>query len=152
MTHWNSMHRPNQRGPQYLPSLAAPQANEEQKLQVLVADADTPARTQLVHLLARDCQVVCAETMRRAGWLVHRYHFDLVICDEELPHSGGMALLHYVEILAPMTVVVLLTAHLDRQVAIMARKYGAFGCYVKPLTAETVQCLLSVVRDGFPTW
>jgi DNA-binding NtrC family response regulator len=132
-----------------LPYISALQTNDEQKPQVLVAEADTPVRAQMVRLLSQDCQVVCAETVRRALWLVKRYHFDLVICDLELPQSGGIALLHYVEMLAPETMAILLMAQADQQMARTAFKYGAFDCYVKPLTEETVRRLLYLLRNGF---
>jgi DNA-binding NtrC family response regulator len=135
-----------------LPYLPALESKDGQKLQVLVAEADTPDRAGLVRLLTRDCQVVCAETVRRAQWLVQRYHFDLVICDLELPLSGGIALLPYIEMLSPETMSVLLTAQADRQLARVAFRYGAFDCYVKPLTEETIGLLLYVVRNGSPNW
>lgn len=135
-------------GKNLMPSLTALQANDEQKLQVLVADADTPARMQMIRLLSLDCQVACAETVRRAFWLIQHYQFDLVICDLELPQSGGIALLHYVELVAPETMAILLMAQEDQQIARTAFKYGAFDCYVKPLTGETIRRLLYVLRNG----
>lgn len=134
-------------GKNHLPYISALQTNDEQKLQVLVAEADTPARAQMVRLLSQDCQVVCAETVRRALWLVQHYHFDLVICDLELPQSGGIALLHYLELVAPETIAILLMAQADQLMTRTAFKYGAFDCYVKPLSEETIRRLLYVARN-----
>lgn len=135
-----------------MPNLTALQANDAQKLHVLVAESDTPARARLVEMLSGDCQVVCAETVRRAFWLVQRYHFDLVICDLELPQSGGLTLLHYVGLADSETVAILLMAQADQRVARTAFRHGAFECYVKPLTEETIRRLLYAVRNGSRNW
>ncbi|HZS06579.1 MAG TPA: hypothetical protein VFD58_17210 [Blastocatellia bacterium] len=63
------------------PGRSALRAGEQRRLRVLVAETDARARVRLVGLLAEDCQVVCAETVRRAMRFTQHVHFDLVICD-----------------------------------------------------------------------
>lgn len=103
---------------------------------------------QMVRLPSQDCQVVGAETVRRALWLIQRYHFDLVICDLDLPQSGGIALLHYVALMAPETMAILLMAQVDQLMTRTAFKYGALDYYVKPLTEATIRRFLYAVRNG----
>jgi hypothetical protein len=47
------------------PGKSASRAVEQMRLKALVAEADSPMRSRLVQLLSEDCQVVCAETVRR---------------------------------------------------------------------------------------
>lgn len=130
------------------PYESASQTAEQPRLKVLVAETDSPMRYRLVRLLLKDCQVVCAETVRRAARLIQRNHFDLVICDRELPSSGGMALLDFVKLQAPETFVVLATDEFDPRIRSQAILHGALECYVKPMSAEAVRLLILHVRLG----
>jgi DNA-binding NtrC family response regulator len=118
------------------------------RLKVLVSETDSPMRNQLVRLLSKDCQVVCAETVRRAARLIQRDHFDLVICDQELPSSGGLALLDFVKLQAPETFVVLAMDEFDARIRSQAILHGALECYVKPMSDEAVRLLILHVRLG----
>lgn len=118
------------------------------RLEVLLAETDSPTRHRLYRLLSKDCQVVCAKTVRRAAQLIRQKHFDLVICDQELPSSGGMALLNFVKLYAPETYVVLGMPELDPQIRRQAILRGALDCYVKPMSIKAVRFLILHVRLG----
>jgi DNA-binding NtrC family response regulator len=130
------------------PSESASQTAKQLRLKVLVAETDSPMRNRLVRLLSGDCQVTCAETVRRAARLIQRNHFDLVICDRELPTRGGMALIDFVKLQAPETFVVLAMDEFDARIRSQAILHGALECYVKPVTAEAVRLLILHVRLG----
>ena len=128
------------------PYESASQRAEQRRLKVLVAETDSPMRNRLVRLLSKDCQVVCAETVRRAARRIQRNPFDLVICDQELPTSGGMALLDFVKLQAPESFVVLAMDKFDAQIRSRAILHGALECYVKPMSAEKIRPLILHVR------
>jgi DNA-binding NtrC family response regulator len=121
---------------------------EQPRIKVLVAEKDSPMRDRLYRLLSKDCQVVCVKTVRRAAQLIRRNHFDLVICDQELPSSGGMALLNFVKLQAPETHVVLGMPEFDARIRRQAILRGALECYVKPMSVEAVRFLILHVRLG----
>jgi CheY-like chemotaxis protein len=91
-------------------------AAEQLRLKALVAETDSPLRNRLIRQLSGDCQVVCAETVRRAARLIQRNHFDLVICDQKLPSGGGMALIDFVKLQTPETFVVLAMDEFDARI------------------------------------
>ncbi len=133
---------------QKAPGKSASRAAEQMRLKALVAETDSPMRSRLVQLLSEDCQVVCADTVRRASRLIQRNRFDLVICDQELPSSGGMALINFVKLQAPETFVVLAMDELDARVRSRAILRGALECYTKPISDEAVRLLILHVRSG----
>lgn len=92
--------------------------------------------------------MVCAETVRQAARLIQRNHFDLVICDQELPSSGGMALIDFVKLQTPETLAVLAMGEFDARIRSQAILHGALECYVKPMSAEAVRLLILHVRLG----
>jgi len=122
------------------------QTVEQPRLKVLVAETDSTMRNRLYRMLSKDCQVVCANTVRRAAQLIRRNHFDLVICDQELPSSGGMALLNFVKLQAPETPVVLGMPEFDARIRRQAILHGALECYVKPMSAKAVRFLILHLR------
>jgi len=130
------------------PGKSASRAAEQTRLKALVAETDSPMRSRLVQLLSGDCQVVCAETVRRAARLIQRNHFDLVICDRELPSRGGMVLINFVKLQAPETFVVLAMDKLDARVRSRAILQGALECYAEPISDEAVRLLILHVRSG----
>ena len=131
-----------------VPDKSASRAAEQTRLNVLVAETDSPMRNRLVQLLSEDCQVVCAATVRRAARLIQRNYFDLVICVRELLSSGGMALIDFVKLQAPETFVVLAMDKLDARVRSRAILQGALECYAKPISDEAVRLLILRVRFG----
>jgi DNA-binding NtrC family response regulator len=90
--------------------------------------------------LRRDCAA--------AARLIQRNHFDLLICDRELPSSGGMALIDFVKLWAPETFVVLAMDEFDARVRSRAILQGALECYAKPISEEAVRLLILHVRFG----
>jgi two-component system response regulator YesN len=103
-------------------------------------------RKRLVRFLSGDCQVVFAETVRRAARLIQRNHFDLVICDWELPKSGGMSLMDFVSLWSPETLVVLAMDKFDSRIRSQAIHRGALECFAKPIRAKAVRILILHVR------
>ncbi len=133
---------------QQAPCESESQTIEQQRLMVLLAMTDSPMRDRLYRLLSKDCQVVCAKTVRRAAQLIRHDHFDLVICDLELPSSGGMALLNFVKLQAPQTPVILGLPEFDARIRRQAILHGALDCYVKPMSAKAVKFLIPYVKFG----
>jgi DNA-binding NtrC family response regulator len=107
---------------------SASRAVEQTRLKVLVSETDSPMRNRLVQSLSEDCHVVCAETVWPAARLIQRNYFDLVICDRELPSSGGMALIDCVNLQAPETFIILAMDEFDARVRSRAILQGALEC------------------------
>ncbi len=88
---------------------------------------------------------------RRGGWITEtascvqealfkfRNHvFPLVITDVKMPDGSGLELLDGIRNMAPLTAVILLTAHGDVGDAVRAMRGGAFDYLIKPVSMEQI--------------
>jgi len=77
---------------------------------ILVSHTHIRSRFELESLLAaRYCRVISAEDSCETLKLLHRYQFDLIIYDVDLPALGGVTLLRHVKLHTPQTEVLLVS-------------------------------------------
>jgi len=107
--------------------------------ELLIVDDDVAIRTAL------------EVGFRRAGWITEtascvqealfkfRNHvFPLVITDVKMPDGTGLELLDGIRNMAPLTAVILLTAHGDVGDAVRAMRGGALDYLIKPVSMDQI--------------
>lgn len=91
-------------------------------------------------------QVISAESGAAAVAFAREFHFDLALCDRQMPGMDGIELLEHLRALQPMCSRVLLTGGLDLATTISAVNRGAITCVLeKPIKPGG---LLSVVGEA----
>jgi putative two-component system response regulator len=106
---------------------------------VLVVD-DGPALAELIArvLAGGGYRVEVASTVSQARTLLASRHFDLVLCDLNLPGESGLDLLEHVYREHPATGAVVVSGADDPEVALPALDLGAYGYVVKPFGASQI--------------
>jgi cyclic di-GMP phosphodiesterase len=123
---------------------------------ILVVDDELPIRELLRHMLGdEDCEVTLAASTSEARAMIQSDHFDVVLCDIQMPGESGLSLAAHLAAEYPDTAPIMATALDDAEVAEKAVAFGAFGYIVKPfrrteLLATVGGALrrLDVVRAG----
>ncbi|HLA10329.1 MAG TPA: response regulator [Pyrinomonadaceae bacterium] len=114
---------------------------------ILLSDNHVGSRSQLESLLvARDCRVICAKDSPETLNLLHRFYFDLIIYDVDLPAIGGVTLLRHVKLHLPDTEVLLVTERAQLGLTSLAMQHGAVDCLVKPLGQSAIDALIQHAR------
>ena len=107
---------------------------------ILVVDDEKSMRELLTLMLKREgYRVVSAESAERAGDLIEREAYDLVISDISMPGASGIDLLRRVRESGLDTPVILITAFGSKETAIEALQLGAFDYFEKPFNIEDVK-------------
>src|SRR5437867_1478051 len=104
---------------------------------ILIVDDEKSMRDLLTLMLRREgYRVVSAESAEKAGELVEREAYDLVISDISMPGVSGIDLLRRARESGLDTPVILITAFGSKETAIEALKLGAFDYFEKPFNIE----------------
>ncbi|MFW6107204.1 MAG: sigma-54-dependent transcriptional regulator [bacterium] len=111
---------------------------------VLVIDDDPSLRTTVERVLRREgCGVLSASSGREGLDYLAREPVDVVLTDLKMEELSGLDVLRAVREAAPLTQVVLITAHATIEDAVAAMKQGAYDFLVKPVErAELVSTVL----------
>lgn len=115
------------------------------KHNVLIVDDDPDVRTALQIFL--DLHGYASETAEN-GWdglnqLKHT-KFDAVILDYMMPGLTGLSVLHHIQKNHPTIPVVMITGHVDNEVATQALGQGAEACLFKPFDCLELKQVLEV--------
>jgi CheY-like chemotaxis protein len=104
-------------------------------MRVLIVEDDPSAATLFRHWLraanyAAEIEHSAEGAMARLrnGW-----HFELILCDIELPGRSGLEMVRQVRALYPQIPVVLITGHHSAEIAATAISSGAIGFLMKPV-------------------
>ncbi|MBI4799172.1 MAG: sigma-54-dependent Fis family transcriptional regulator [Desulfarculus sp.] len=104
---------------------------------LLLADPDHELRSQMVAMMSQEGnRVAQAADSYLALELLANNVFQLVVTDLDLPSSGGLEVLRYVQEHAPSTPVIIVSRPGSVEDAVEAMRRGAFDYQVKPLNLE----------------
>lgn len=111
-----------------------------QKRSVLIVDDDSEFR-QIVKEIAEDLGVKVVEAANgHEGLEVAKQNLvDAIVSDINMPVMDGLRFLSEVRALDLQTPFVILTGYGDKQAAITALRYGAFGFLEKPFEPEDLE-------------
>ncbi len=108
-------------------------------VRVLVAEDETIARENLVHVLARKgWEAVPAENGAAAVRALEEGDFALVITDMRMPDMDGMQLLERVRSTSPDTEVIIITGYASIEAAVESIRKGAYQYLAKPIRLDEV--------------
>ncbi|MFL6210011.1 MAG: sigma-54-dependent transcriptional regulator [Pyrinomonadaceae bacterium] len=115
----------------------------QDKATVLIVDDDRVLRRQLYWALEAEHAVVEAETRAEAATQLQTGRVDVVLCDLHLPPdldgiTEGLAIIEAAHAARPAVPVVVITGSDNRQVALEAIRYGAYGFFEKPFNEAEV--------------
>src|SRR5882724_6009220 len=106
---------------------------------LLIVDDDPAIRAALeVGFRRRGWTTECASGVQEALFKFRSHIFPLVITDVRMPDGSGLEVLDGVRSMAPLTAVILLTAHGDVGDAVRAMRGGAFDYLIKPVSMEQI--------------
>lgn len=106
---------------------------------ILVVDDDKGVRTLLKRYLESagyECRL--ADGVATAKDFLNNSHYDLVLCDLEMPGETGLDLIKYVTAHYPKTGKVMVTAHSSQEIVRDILDVGVYGYLIKPLSLDTV--------------
>lgn len=112
---------------------------------LLIIDDDMAFLQAMAEMLGRhlpDAQVDVSGSAAEALYLVTIHHYDMVMCDIEMPHVDGFAMLSRIKHKDPRKPVLLVTGHVDDTLEQAARDGGAAGLIRKPMERDSVLRLL----------
>jgi putative two-component system response regulator len=109
------------------------------RARVLVVDDEQTLAELIARVLADGgYRTDVASTVQQARSLLTAFHFDLVLCDLNLPGESGFELLEHVYREHPDTGAVVVSGADDPDVALTALELGAYGYVVKPFGAGQI--------------
>jgi len=106
---------------------------------------------QIVGAAAPGCRVDCHADVATATKAFDNGHYDLVICDWNLPGQPGIDLVAHVRAQASQVPVIMVTGRSDRGSVIAARSHGADAFIVKPFQVERVLATIQRYLAGVAT-
>jgi two-component system, NtrC family, response regulator HydG len=74
--------------------------------------------------------------------LLHKNHFDVILCDIRLPDIEGTELLLHIKKAAPHAAVIMMTAYAEIQAAVDSIKKGAFDYITKPIHPDIISDII----------
>ena len=105
---------------------------------LIVDDEETVARHLKRVLTKRDYTCLTASSAAEARRHLAERHFDLILCDMNMPGESGLELLEETARMYPETATVLVTGMDDTQLAERALAMGAYGYVIKPFEANEI--------------
>jgi two-component system response regulator AtoC len=107
--------------------------------ELLIVDDDAAIRTALEVGFRRSGWITeTASCVQEALFKFRNHIFPLVITDVKMPDGTGLELLDGIRNMAPLTAVILLTAHGDVGDAVRAMRGGAFDYLIKPVSMDQI--------------
>ncbi|HSW03979.1 response regulator transcription factor [Aquabacterium sp.] len=121
-------------------------------LRVLVADDHVLVRQGLRQVLATSDEVVLTAEAKNAWEVIERVRqggIDIVLLDMSMPGPSGVELIRRLRDEAPRVPILVLSMHVDVQIASRAIKAGASGYLTKDCEPETLlEAIRTVGRGG----
>jgi DNA-binding NtrC family response regulator len=121
--------------------------------ELLIVDDDAAIRAALEVGFRRGGWITeSASCVQEALFKFRNHIFPLVITDVKMPDGTGLELLDGIRNMAPLTAVILLTAHGDVGDAVRAMRGGALDYLIKPVSMEQIlsaaEAIISPARSG----
>jgi DNA-binding NtrC family response regulator len=118
-------------------------------LRVLVVDDEPLMRWSIAESLRdRHHRVLEAADGAEALRLLSAAEFDTIVLDYRLPDSDDLTLLGRIREMAPLTPVIMISAHSSPAFADHARRVGAYAVIEKPFELRTLASILARVGQG----
>jgi len=122
-------------------------------LDILLAEDELDIREILIEQLAAEGhRVQGAASGRIAADQLDRQAFDVVICDVRLPEIDGLTLLRRIRAATPATDVIMMTASVDVEQAVLALKEGACDYLTKPFDVDELMLQLRRIGETRTLW
>ena len=99
---------------------------------ILVVDDEKVIRSVFRDLMAKECDIVEAETGEEAFSWIERQHFDLIVTDKNLPGMSGLDLARRARERDPGSKVILITGYPSVVTAQQATELGVLDYLLKP--------------------
>ncbi len=110
---------------------------------ILVADDEDSIRFLLREVMRREgYDVTVTDNGESAFQLVRENNFDLVILDVRMPGMDGMETLKAMRKIRPHLVVLIITAHGNRELAVDAMRQGAYDYFNKPFELDEMRIVV----------
>ena len=118
----------------------------EETHSILIVDDEKSMREFLEIMLTQEgYQVTLAENGERAGFILDKQNFDLVITDIRMKDIDGIGVLKKAKSVSPNTMVVLISAFATAETAVEAMKEGAYDYIPKPFKVREFK---KIVKDA----
>ncbi len=108
------------------------QTSSEPKSRILIIDDDECVRGLLVNVLSDNYNCDQTESAELALVALAESHFDLIISDIQMPGMSGLELVPQIHVIAPDSVVLMVSGQRNIEAAIAAMHVGAFDYVMKP--------------------
>ncbi len=117
-------------------------------LSILVIDDDANLRQSLIMNLEHEgYKVMGASRADEGAEILRGGSCDIVLCDYAMPEQNGLEFIAQAKAIAPDSVVVLMTAYGNVDLAVRAIRVGAYDYISKPFTFETLLILLKKIEE-----
>jgi DNA-binding NtrC family response regulator len=120
-----------------------PVMNTDHAPRVLIADDEKNLRTLMSEVMRRQGYAVeTAENGEEAVAKVRELDFDVVLLDVKMPRMDGLTALREIRTISPNTIVVMMTAFENREVALESIRHGAYDFFNKPFELEEIRVVV----------
>ena len=110
---------------------------------VLIADDEKSLRVLMTEVMSRQgYEVETAENGEEAVAKVRELDFDVVLLDVKMPRMDGLTALREIRTISPNTIVVMMTAFENRDVALESIRHGAYDFFNKPFELEEIRVVV----------
>ena len=117
-------------------------------MSILIVEDDDLLRRSLYDLLtAKGCEVLAADSLVDARYLLKSNTFDAMLSDMRLPDGVGIELLKEQQVANPAMEVVMMTAYANVDTAVDALKNGAFDYLSKPVENDLLEKVLRNIKE-----
>lgn len=120
-------------------------------LRILIVDDDRnlcQCLQKLIDWTGLNCQDPDIAYNGAIAWeMIDNQHYDLIICDLNMPVIGGAELCRMVKEKYPDTDIVFLSAHEDFEIARKAIQYGVVDYILKPVNRESLETLERIIKN-----
>ena len=120
-------------------------------IRILIADDHAIVRGGLKQLVAMTSDIVVAAEATKASEvmdMLHRFQFDLLLLDMDMPGSSGVDLIRRLHADRPSLPLLILSMHNEGQIVARALKAGASGYVTKDSDPEVLLAAIRKVAGG----
>lgn len=107
---------------------------------ILIISEDEIADVIASSLDGYECEIVRAQTVTRAAYLVRTHKFDVIFLDMCLPEHGSQDVVRQIRFHCPETPLILLTSFMDASVLEEASKLGVVSFMKRPTARVPELC------------
>jgi len=120
-------------------------------LRILIVDDDRnlcQCLLKLINWSELDCKEPAIAYNGAIAWeMINKQHYDLIICDLNMPVIGGAELCRMIKEKYPDTDTVFLSAHEDFEIARQALQYGVADYILKPINRKSLDNLKRIIQN-----